>query len=124
MARKPTRHAGVSDDPAGERVTGGNEGPALTDRQQIMQAISGQWCSARDLARLLRMPERRVEEHLTHIVRSLSKDRTRQFVIDPATCDQCGFVFRTRVRLTRPSRCPQCHSEHIAAPRFEIRPRA
>ncbi len=104
-------------------VTGGDEGPGLTDRQQIMQAISGQWCSARDLARLLRMPERRVEEHLAHIVRSLSRDRTRQVVMQPAACDQCGFEFRTRERLTKPSRCPRCQSEHLAAPRFEIRPR-
>jgi predicted Zn-ribbon and HTH transcriptional regulator len=93
----------------------------LTDRQRIMQAIENIPCSARDLARQLAMPERHVEEHLAHIVRSLANDKTRRLLMEPAVCEHCEFVFKSRSRLTRPSRCPRCQSERIAAPRFAIR---
>ena len=32
----------------------------------------------------------------------------------------CGLVFRTRDRLTSPSRCPECKSERISSPRFTL----
>lgn len=98
--------------------------PPRTSRQQIMQTITGVRCSARDLAHRLALPERQIEEHLAHIARTLARDRTRCFVMEPAACQSCGFVFRSRTRLTRPSRCPRCQSEQISAPRYEIQLRA
>jgi predicted Zn-ribbon and HTH transcriptional regulator len=66
---------------------------------------------------MLGMPERQVEEHLTHVVKTILRDKTRQFILDPARCQDCDFVFRDRSRLTSPSRCPHCRSEAIAPPR-------
>lgn len=94
--------------------------PALTIRQQLMQLLSGARHSARDLAALVGAPERQVEEHLAHVVRSLARDKTRRFRLDPSYCHDCGFTFRDRTRLTIPSRCPACRSEAIAPPRFGI----
>ena len=92
----------------------------LTIRQLIMQSITGTLYSSRQLAELVGVPERQVEDHLTHITKSVARDRTRRFVLEPSRCRDCGFVFRERTRLTRPSRCPRCRSEAISPPRYGI----
>ncbi|MGH7229868.1 MAG: transcriptional regulator, partial [Nitrospiraceae bacterium] len=81
---------------------------------------SGTLRSSRELAELFAIPERQVEDHLRHVVRSVSRDPTRRFILAPSACDRCGFLFRERTRLTRPSRCPRCRSEDISAPRYGI----
>ena len=92
----------------------------LTTRQRIMELITGTLRTSRQLAELVEAPERQVEDHLTHILRSVARDRARRFVLDPSACQDCGFVFRDRTRLTRPSRCPRCRSEAISPPRYGI----
>ncbi|MGH7228502.1 MAG: transcriptional regulator [Nitrospiraceae bacterium] len=92
----------------------------LTIRQLIMQSITGTLYSSRQLAELVGVPERQVEDHLTHITKSVARDRTRRFVLEPSRCRDCGYVFRERTRLTRPSRCPRCRSEAISPPRYGI----
>jgi predicted Zn-ribbon and HTH transcriptional regulator len=93
-----------------------------TPRQRIIELITGTRLSSHQLAHLLAIPERQVEDHLSHVVKTLARDRSRCFVLDPSSCQDCGFVFRDRTRLTRPSRCPVCHSEGITAPRYGIEP--
>ena len=97
------------------------DGPTRTTRQQIMDLIAEAPRSSLELAQVLRVPEREVGSHLSHIARSLRRDRARRFMLEPSACESCGFVFRDRTRLTRPSRCPRCRSERITAPRYEIR---
>lgn len=92
----------------------------LTIRQLIMQRITSALYSSRQLAELVGVPEREVEDHLTHITKSVARDRARRFVLEPSRCRDCGFVFRERTRLTRPSRCPRCRSEAISPPRYGI----
>jgi hypothetical protein len=94
--------------------------PILTVRQRLMHRLTGARHASRDLAALIGAPERQIEEHLAHVVRSLAKDATRRFVLEPSRCHDCGFVFRERTRLTTPGRCPACRSEAIAPPRFGI----
>lgn len=94
--------------------------PDLTVRQRIMELIAGTLRTSRQLAELVGVPERQIEDHLAHIVRSVARDPTRQFVLDPSACQDCGFVFHERTRLTRPSRCPRCRSEAISVPRYGI----
>lgn len=91
-----------------------------TIRQHLMRLLADGRYSARELAARLGVPERQIEEHLAHVVRSIAKDRHRRFLLEPSRCHDCGFVFRDRTRLTTPSRCPACRSEAIAPPRFEI----
>jgi predicted Zn-ribbon and HTH transcriptional regulator len=93
-----------------------------TVRHRMMDLLLDTRRSSHQLAQLLGIPERQVEDHLTHVVKSLAHDRTRRFILEPSTCPDCGFVFRDRRKLTRPSRCPSCRSEGITAPRYGIEP--
>ena len=94
--------------------------PERTPRQRIIELLTGTRLSSHQLAQMLGIAERQVEEHLTHVVKSLARDRTRRFILEPSACPDCGFIFRDRTKLTRPSRCPYCRSEAIAAPRYGI----
>ena len=96
--------------------------PERTPRQRIIELITDTRLSSHQLAQLLGIPERQVEDHLTHVVKSLARDRGRRVILDPSVCGDCGFVFRNRNRLTRPSRCPICRSERITAPQYGIEP--
>ena len=94
--------------------------PERTLRQRIIDLLTDRRRTTDQLARMLGIPERQVEEHLAHVVQTVARDRSRRFVLEPSICLDCGFMFRDRTRLTRPSRCPQCRSEGIAAPRYGI----
>lgn len=96
--------------------------PERTVRQRIIELLIGTRLSSYQLAQMVGIAERLIEEHLPHVVKTLARDRTRRFMLEPATCSDCGFVFRDRTKLTRPSRCPTCRSEGITAPRYGIEP--
>ena len=96
------------------------EPPERTPRQRMIELITGTRLSSHQLAQMLGIPERLVEEHLTHVVKTIARDKTRRFILDPARCQDCDFVFRDRSRLTSPSRYPHCRGEAIAAPRYGI----
>ncbi|MDH5335449.1 MAG: hypothetical protein OEW20_03930 [Nitrospira sp.] len=91
-----------------------------TLRQRITDLLTDTRMTAEQLAPILRIPEGQVEEHLAHVVKTVSRDRSRRFILEPSICLDCKFMFRDRTRLTRPSRCPQCRSEGISAPRYGI----
>lgn len=94
--------------------------PHRTARQRIAELLTNTRLSSRQLAQMLGISEREVEEHLTHVVKSLARDHARRFILEPSACQDCGFIFRDRTKLTRPSRCPRCRSEGITAPRYGI----
>ena len=94
--------------------------PERTPRQRIIDLLADTRMTTDQLARMLGIPERLVEEHLPHVVKTVARDRSRRFILEPSICLDCGFMFRDRTRLTRPSRCPQCRSEGISAPRYGI----
>lgn len=91
-----------------------------TPRRRIIDLLTGTLLSSHQLAHLLGMPERHVEDHLTHVVKTLARDPARTFLLEPSTCQDCGYAFRDRTKLTRPSRCPNCRSEAITSPRYGI----
>jgi predicted Zn-ribbon and HTH transcriptional regulator len=93
-----------------------------TPRQRIIELITSTRLSSYQLAQMLGIPERQVEEHLPHIVKTVARDPSRRFILEPSVCQDCGFLFRDRTKLTRPGRCPSCRSEGIAAPRYGIEP--
>ena len=94
--------------------------PDRTPRQRIIELITGTRLPSHQLAQMLGIAERQVEDHLEHVVKSIARDKTRRFILEPSRCQDCDFVFRDRRRLTRPSRCPTCRSEDITAPRYGI----
>lgn len=82
--------------------------------------IRGRNLSSREISGYVGIPEREVYEHLKHIARTLSR-KDEELIITHPVCRKCGFAFKKRERLKKPSRCPLCHSESIKEPLFLIR---
>jgi transcriptional regulator len=93
-----------------------------TPRQQVKDLLMATPLSSRQLAKLVGITEREVEDHISHIIKSVARDRSLRFNLEPCKCSHCGFSFRDRSKITRPSRCPRCHSEAITAPQYGIEP--
>ena len=91
-----------------------------TARQRMIDLLSGTRLTAYQLAQMLGISERQVEDHLVHVVKTIARDRKRRFFLEPSTCPECHFIFQDRRKLTGPSRCPRCRSESITAPRYGI----
>lgn len=89
-----------------------------TPRQAMKELLAEQPYSSLELSQLLSLSEKEILEHLSHIARA--PGASLRFQIIPAVCKHCGFVFKKRDRLTRPSRCPLCQHESISRPRFEL----
>lgn len=89
-----------------------------TRRQEIAAILREGPATLEDLARLAGADAATVRADLEHVRRSLG--RGERFVIHPASCARCGFVFADRKRLSTPSRCPSCRSERIDDPSFRI----
>ncbi|MBI5742043.1 MAG: transcriptional regulator [Nitrospirae bacterium] len=90
-----------------------------TIRQGITAALKGNTLSAKELSGALRVSEKEIYEHLSHIQKTVHKS-DYVMVITPAECRKCGFVFEKREKLQKPGRCPICRSESIEEPLFGI----
>lgn len=90
-----------------------------TIRAAIRRELVAGPMTALELSSAVGIPHKAVAEHLEHLRRS-ARAAGERFEIEPAECPACGFVFRDRERLTRPSRCPVCRSERVEAPRFRV----
>jgi transcriptional regulator len=96
--------------------------PVLKDdtvRHAIMTLLNEETVSALDISREVKIAERDVYGHLEHIRRTLRTTGKRLLLV-PAECRECGFVFHKRTRLTKPGKCPACHSSHISDPLYSI----
>jgi transcriptional regulator len=89
-----------------------------TPRQAMKELLAEQPHSSLELSQLLSLSEKEVLDHLTHLARAPGVGM--HFHITPAVCKNCGFAFKKRDRLTRPSRCPLCHHQSISRPRFAL----
>lgn len=90
-----------------------------TPRQEIAALLRGGYATAAELARRIGAPLRRVVSDLEHVRRGVKPGE--KWVVRPAECLTCGFIFRERGRINNPSRCPHCRSEQIREAAFEIR---
>lgn len=93
----------------------------LTIRQHLKELLLQGDFSTRELAGHVQCAERLVEDHLQHIIRSLERKAGEKFILIEPICLDCGFRFRQRTRINKPSRCPHCRSEAVTPPRFTIR---
>jgi predicted Zn-ribbon and HTH transcriptional regulator len=84
----------------------------------MRELLTEQPYSSLELSQLLSLTEKEVVEHLAHLARAPGPGL--HFQIIPALCKHCGFAFRKRDRLTRPSRCPICQHQSITRPRFAL----
>jgi hypothetical protein len=91
-----------------------------TIRQEIVSLLEKMILSAREISANIGVSEKEVYEHLEHIQRTINK-RERNLIVTPAVCKKCGFVFRKREKLKKPSKCPVCRNEIIGDPFFSVR---
>jgi transcriptional regulator len=92
-----------------------------TPRQALKRLLLAQDRSVRELSQFLSLSEKEILTHLEHIAKAPGPGC--QFVLIPAQCRQCGFIFKKRDRLTTPSRCPLCRQTAIARPRYALKQR-
>ncbi len=92
----------------------------MTLRREITHLLENGWMSSRDLSVAVRIAEKDVTLHLQHIRRSI-KSRGKKFLVEPWQCNQCGFVFSKRERLSKPGKCPQCKKGSFLSARFRVR---
>ncbi|MBF0100757.1 MAG: transcriptional regulator [Desulfobacterales bacterium] len=91
-----------------------------TIRQYLIEILEEQEMDPKGLSKRLKISEKEVHTHLTHIQRSL-KAQKKKLHITPAQCLRCDFVFKDRNRFTRPGRCPKCKEGHLSPPCFKIK---
>jgi predicted Zn-ribbon and HTH transcriptional regulator len=96
-----------------------NDSSMQTIRQQMIILLSSEQHSAQGLSMALKIREKEVCDHLSHIRHSLASQK-RELKVKPAQCLECRYVFDDRARLTKPGRCPRCKGTHIEDPRYRV----
>ncbi|MEM2143984.1 MAG: hypothetical protein QW279_01365 [Candidatus Jordarchaeaceae archaeon] len=93
-----------------------------TRRERIVKLLNtSEPVSLDDLCRELEVFDKRIIlEDLHHIALTL-KRAGGKLVMLPPTCLSCGFVFKDLKKPKMPSRCPNCKSERITQPSFQIK---
>ncbi|MBI2129987.1 transcriptional regulator [Candidatus Woesearchaeota archaeon] len=90
----------------------------MTRREEIEKLLSEKAHSVQDLANYFRVTAKEIQEDLSHVAFSI---KPRKLKLDPAYCKSCGFVFKERSKISRPSKCPKCRKEWIEEARFSIK---
>jgi predicted Zn-ribbon and HTH transcriptional regulator len=83
--------------------------------------LHDQPASLHELALLLGVHPKEVEDDLHHLIKSL-KNMPYHAIIIPATCRKCGFVFH-KDKLHKPGKCPACKGTWISEPLISIEER-
>lgn len=90
-----------------------------TIRRQVISVLEGKRMSAKEISGEVGISEKDVYAHLEHIHKSVEREGGR-LIVTPAECQDCGFVFKKRDRLTKPGKCPVCNGESIIVPLFSV----
>ncbi|MBW3017363.1 hypothetical protein KY316_03235, partial [Candidatus Woesearchaeota archaeon] len=89
-----------------------------TRREEIFELLKKGRMSAQDIANMFGCILSDIEEDLMHLAKSVRpRYELRMF---PAQCKDCGFVYKERSKVKKPSKCPRCRSESISPPLFKI----
>ena len=87
-------------------------------RKDLIEILRGNPMSVSQIARLVDESPGRVADDLNHLLRSL-KHTEYKAVVEPACCRGCGFEFSSE-KLTKPSKCPECHSTWVLESKIGI----
>ena len=87
-------------------------------RKNLIETLLGNPMTVSQIARLVDESPARVADDLNHLLRSL-KHTEYKAVMEPACCRSCGFEF-SKDKLTKPSKCPDCHSTWVLEPKIGI----
>ena len=89
-----------------------------THRQRLVELISEDSFTLQELSVEIHQPVKEVLHHLKHVQKSIRPPL--RFIMEPAKCLKCGFVFKDRRKLSPPSKCPKCKDSHIQDPRYGV----
>ena len=87
-------------------------------RKKLIEMLNGNPMTVSQIARLVDELPSRVAEDLNHLFRSL-KHTDYRAIVEPGRCRACGFAFSDE-KLTKPSKCPECHSTWVLEPKIGI----
>ena len=87
-------------------------------RKDLIEILRGNPMTVSQIARLVDESPGRVADDLNHLLRSL-KHTEYKALVEPALCRSCGFDF-SGAKLTKPSKCPECHSTWVQEPKISI----
>ena len=87
-------------------------------RKELIEILLGNPMTVNQIARLVDESLSRVADDLNHLFRSL-KHTEYKAIVEPARCRSCGFEFSGE-KLTKPSKCPECHSTWVLEPKIGI----
>ncbi len=91
-------------------------------RKNLIERLLNNPMTVSQIARLADESPSRIADDLNHILRSL-KHTNYTAVVEPAHCRACGFEFSAE-KLTKPSKCPECHSTWVLEPKIGIENKA
>jgi predicted Zn-ribbon and HTH transcriptional regulator len=89
-----------------------------TKRQEIIELLSDSRCTILEISSKLHLSMREALDHLEHVRKSVRAPQ--RFIITPAECLGCGFIFRERSKIHSPGKCPRCRGTHIQEPSYCI----
>ncbi|MBS3102003.1 transcriptional regulator [Candidatus Woesearchaeota archaeon] len=89
----------------------------MTRREEIIEILSKEEKSAQELANYFQIELSEIIQDLEHIKYSI---KPRKLAMKHALCKKCGFVFKERSKVKKPSKCPRCKSEWITPQVFSI----
>lgn len=87
-------------------------------RKDLIGMLRDRPASLHELALLLGVRQKELEDDLQHLLKSL-KNMPFHVIITPAACRKCGFVFH-KDKLHKPGKCPRCHGTWISDPLISI----
>ena len=90
-------------------------------RKDLIALLQGNPLGLKDIAEVLEMTPRDVEDDIKHLIKSL-KHSDYQLRVTPARCRKCGFRFKQE-KLHKPGKCPRCRESWIREPLLEIEKR-
>ena len=91
----------------------------MTRREDIEQVLKKKSMTVKELAQHFGVAFDEIVQDLQHIKHSVRPPFKFSFL--PAQCRECGFLFKDREKLRRPSKCPTCTSPSIDEARFVIK---
>ncbi len=99
-----------------------DRGDLIMFRKDLITLLLGNPMGVSQIAREVKEPPSQVADDLQHLLRSL-KHLDYRAAIEPALCRACGFAF-SEEKLTKPSKCPGCHSTWVLEPKIGIQQRS
>ncbi len=87
-------------------------------RKDLMNLLLENAMSVTDIARLMEMHPREVEDDIRHLLKSV-KHKGYRARVTPAQCRKCGFTFG-QDKLRKPGKCPLCHATWISEPKLSL----